>query len=53
MKEQKEMIKNGEYQIKAMCLTVPSRQVSVQICNATTAALHHCSRELTDGQLSV
>lgn len=53
MTEQKEMIKKGEYQIKAVCLTVPSHQVSVQISDATTAALHHCSAELTIGQLCV
>lgn len=53
MTEQKEMIKKGEYQIKAMCLAVPSHQVSVQISNATTAALRHCSAELTNGRLCV
>lgn len=53
MTEQKEMIRKGEYQIKAMCLTVPSHQVSVQISNATTAALLHCSAELANGQLCV
>lgn len=53
MTEQKEMIKKGEYQIVLPCLTVPSDQVSVQISNSTTAVLHHCSTELTNGQLCV